>query len=194
MSKQKFLEKVAPVIVKYAKLYGYNYPSAIIAQAVNESGWGDSALASKYNNFFGMKCGSRWNGKYTDMKTKEEYVKGVTTNIKAKFRAYDTIEDGVKGYFEFISSSRYANLKKATSARDYLERLKADGYATASTYVDICYNIWKVNELGKYDSVSSTDLDNALEVIARYVKQGEFGNGAERKEKLYKAVQEKVNA
>lgn len=193
MGKQKFLEKVAPVIVKYAKVYGYKYPSAIIAQAVCESNWGDSKLSSEYFNFFGMKCGSSWKGKYTDMKTKEEYVNGVTTNIKAKFRAYDTIDEGIKGYFEFISSSRYANLKKANSARAYLERLKADGYATAGTYVDICYSIWKVNELGTYDSVSSTDLDNALEVVARYVKQGEFGNGTKRKENLYKAVQAKVN-
>ena len=37
-------------------------------------------------------------------------------------------------------------------------------------------------------------IDSALEVIAAYVIKGRFGNGAERKEAIYKAVQTKVNS
>ena len=36
-------------------------------------------------------------------------------------------------------------------------------------------------------------LDQAVEVLARAVIKGDFGNGAERKEKLYRTVQNKVN-
>lgn len=194
MSRDKFMREVAPVIVRVATEKGYKYPSAIIAQAICESGWGDSLLASKYYNFFGMKCGSSWRGKYTDMRTKEEYKKGTLTDISAKFRAYDSIEQGVRGYFDFISTKRYANLKKANSAHDYIEMLKADGYATSSTYVDIVYNIWKVNNLGSYDKAGgSSELESALKVIAKNVIAGKFGDGRARKENIYKAVQEQVN-
>ena len=195
MSKEKFMKEVAPVIVKVATEKGYKYPSAIIAQAICESNWGDSKLSSKYYNYFGMKCGSSWKGSYTDMKTKKEYKKGPITNISAKFRAYDSIEKGVKGYFDFISATRYGNLKKATSARDYIERLKADGYATSSTYVDTVYNIWKVNGLGKYDTkktVTTDELEKAVETIAHHVVAGEFGNGEERKNAIYERVQKAV--
>ena len=200
MSRDKFMKEVAPVIVRVATEKGYKYPSAIIAQAICESGWGDSKLASKYFNFFGMKCGSGWKGKYTDMRTKEEYKKGTLTDIRAKFRAYDTVEQGIRGYFDFISTKRYSNLKKANSAHEYIEMLKADGYATSSTYVDTVYNIWRINDLGKYDKVSATplstnecDLEAALKVIAKSVIAGKFGNGVDRKENIYKAVQEQVN-
>lgn len=199
MSREKFMKEVAPVIVRVATEKGYKYPSAIIAQAICESGWGDSKLASKYFNFFGMKCGSSWKGKFTDMRTKEEYKKGTLTDISAKFRAYDSIEQGVRGYFDFISSKRYANLKKAHSAYEYIYMLKADGYATSSTYVDTVYNLWKVNDLGKYDKAGATsvggsgELESALKVIAKNVIAGKFGDGRSRKENIYKAVQEQVN-
>lgn len=195
MSREKFMKEVAPVIVRVATEKGYKYPSAIIAQAICESGWGDSKLAKTYNNYFGMKCGSAWRGKYTDMKTKEEYTKGTLTDIRAKFRAYDTLEQGIRGYFDFISAKRYANLKKANSAYEYIDMLKADGYATSSTYVDTVYNIWKVNNLGKYDKGCSNDggLESALKVIAENVIAGKFGNGDRRKENIYKAIQEQVN-
>ena len=198
MNREKFMKEVAPVIVRVATEKGYKYPSAIIAQAICESGWGDSKLAKTYNNYFGMKCGSSWRGKYTDLKTKEEYTNGTLTNITAKFRAYDTLEQGIRGYFDFISAKRYENLKRAKSAHEYIEMLKADGYATSSTYVDTVYNIWRINDLGKYDKgvatpVSDGELESALKVIAKNVIAGKFGNGDSRKENIYKAVQEQVN-
>lgn len=196
MGKEKFLKEVAPVIVQVATEKGYKYPSAIIAQAIMESGWGDSKLSSVYFNFFGMKCGSSWKGKYTDIMTKEEYKKGTLTNISAKFRAYDSIEEGIRGYFDFISTKRYENLKKATCALNYIEMLKADGYATSSVYVDGVYKIWKVNDLGRYDKKNTgakTDsLEQAFETIARHVVAGEFGNGEARKNAIYNRVQKAV--
>lgn len=196
MSKERFLKEVAPVIVQVATENDYKYPSAIIAQAICESNWGDSKLSSEYFNFFGMKCGSSWKGKYTDMRTKEEYKKGTLTNISAKFRAYDSIEEGIRGYFDFISTKRYKNLKKATSALNYIEMLKADGYATSSVYVDTVYKIWKVNDLGRYDKkdtgTKTDSLEQAFETIARHVVAGEFGNGEARKNAIYKRVQKAV--
>ena len=130
-----FINQIAPLIQKESKARGYKVASPIIAQACCESAFGTSSLGYKYHNYFGMKCGSAWKGKSVNLKTKEEYTIGQLTTIRDNFRIYDSIEEGVKGYFDFISTKRYANLKEANSPRQYLEMIKADGYATSSTYV-----------------------------------------------------------
>lgn len=147
---EEFLSQIAPLVQKYAKERGYKYPSAIIAQAILESGV-TSTLAVKYHNYFGMKCGSSWKGKSVNMSTKEEYTVGTLTSIKDNFRVYDSMKEGVKGYFDFISAKRYANLKDATSSRNYLELIKSDGYATSSKYVDNTYAVVEKYGLLKYD-------------------------------------------
>ena len=136
-----FIENIAAAARKHAANYGIAVISPIIAQAINESGWGKSTLAAKYHNYFGMKCGSAWKGKSVNMSTCEEYEVGVLTQIKDNFRVYDSLEEGVKGYFDFISASRYANLKGVTDPKTYIENIKADGYATSSQYVKNLLNL-----------------------------------------------------
>lgn len=149
--KQNFINEIAPIIQKIAFEKGYNFPSAIIAQACLESAYGTSSLSKKYHNYFGMKCGASWNGKSVNLTTKEEYTKGNLTTIKSYFRVYDSLEDGIKGYFDFISLSRYKNLLNATSSHDYLTKIKNDGYATSKNYVENNYNVVKTYDLEKYD-------------------------------------------
>ena len=159
MSNESFISQIAPIIQKYAKERGYKVCSAVIAQAILESNWGKSQLAAKYFNFFGLKSGSSWKGKSVNMKTKEEYTKGTLTTIKDNFRVYDSMEDGVKGYYDFINTKRYANLKNATTARQYLEIIKSCGYATSSAYVDSNMAVVNKYNLTKYDdfkTVSAT--------------------------------------
>lgn len=149
--RRQFIETIAPIIVKYAGLMGYKTPSAIIAQACLESAFGGSSLAYKYHNYFGLKCGSGWNGASVNMKTNEEYTPGTLTSIRDNFRAYPNMEEGVKGYFNFIQYPRYRNLKTADTPEEYLQMIKNDGYATSSTYVSS--NIAVVNKynLRAYD-------------------------------------------
>lgn len=71
-----FIENIAAAARKHAANYGIAVISPIIAQAINESGWGKSTLAAKYHNYFGMKCGSAWKGKSVNMSTCEEYEVG----------------------------------------------------------------------------------------------------------------------
>lgn len=151
---EKFFNEVVPIIVKVAKEKGYKFPSAIIAQAACESNWGKSGLSATYHNYFGMKCGSKWAGKVAKLKTKEEYKQGQLTTIYAEFRAYDSIEDGIRGYFDFIQMQRYQNLKTATSPEQYIELLKQDGWATSFSYINTLKNILNTNGLKKYDDPS----------------------------------------
>ena len=157
MSDIEFIGQIAPIIQKYAQIYGYKTPSAIIAQACIESGYGRSTLASKYHNYFGMKCGSGWKGASVNMATKEEYTPGTLTSIRDNFRAYPDMDAGVKGYFEFIQYPRYANLKDATTPTQYLQYIKADGYATSNTYVTTCLRVVYQYHLEEYDTMSKTE-------------------------------------
>lgn len=148
---KKFIAQIAPIIQSESKKRGYHICSTVIAQACIESAYGTSSLGYKYHNYFGMKCGSTWKGASVNMRTKEEYTAGTLTTIRDNFRAYESIEDGVKGYYDFISVKRYDNLKTATTPQMYAERLKADGYATSSTYVNTLMNTVLKWNLDKWD-------------------------------------------
>lgn len=107
---------------------------AIVAQSCLESRWGESTLSSQYYNFWGMKCGSHWTGKSVNLETWEETPEG-DIKVSSDFRVYDSWVEGVQGYFTFISTSRYENLQTATTPEEYLTLIKADGWATSSSYV-----------------------------------------------------------
>ena len=154
-NKQKFVDDIAKYVKKYASSYGISVYSPIIAQAILESGWGNSKLAADYHNYFGMKCGTKWTGPSVNMTTQEEYTAGTLTTIKDNFRTYDSMENGVKGYFEFIQLSRYENLKGITDPRQYIETIRNDGYATSSTYVDSLMQIIKLYNLTSYDNAEN---------------------------------------
>lgn len=148
-----FIDDIAPLMQKYAKQYGHKIVSAAIAQAICESAAGTSSLWTKYYNAFGMKCGGKWTGRSVNLSTKEEYQPGTLTSIKANFRVYGSKEEGIEGYYKFINTTRYANLKNATSAKDYLEKIKADGYATSSSYVNTNMSIVEKYDLTRFDSM-----------------------------------------
>lgn len=171
-----FLDKIAPLIVREAKARGYKVASPIIAQACCESAFGTSSLGYKYHNYFGMKCGSSWKGKSVNLKTKEEYNSQLVS-IRDNFRVYDSMEDGVIGYFNFINTKRYENLKSANSARQYLEFIKADGYATSSTYVTTNMGIVDKYGLTKYDAAAFKPI--TPEVISKVI-DGDYGVGNAR--------------
>lgn len=202
IKKSDFISTIAPLIVREGKKRGYHVFSPIIAQAICESNWGQSKLSAGYNNFFGLKCGSKWKGASVNMKTKEEYTVGTLTTIKDNFRAYASVEDGVAGYFDFISTKRYANLKTAMTPLQYCQNLKADGYATSSSYVNTLMSIIQKNNLTKYDGVTEQIVqayDKGDWEIVEEVIQGKWGNGMDRKQRLaaagydYAKIQKMVN-
>lgn len=172
---KQFILKIAPLVVKYAKERGYHVASTIIAQACCESAYGTSPSGD--HNYFGMKCGGAWKGRSVNLKTKEEYTVGTLTSIKDNFRCYDSFEDGVKGYFDFIAWSHYADLKKCFDYKSYAQTLKDKGYATSSTYVSTLCSIVEKWDLTKYDWEKPTmhnAVNNAISrPIIRYGAKGE---------------------
>ena len=156
MSAASFISQIGPIVQKYAALYGYRFPSAIIAQACIESGYGTSSLAYRWHNYFGIKWWRGCGRSAVNLATKEEYTPGILTSVKSGFAVGRDMEDGVRMYFEFITrNSRYNNLKGATSSKNYIELIKADGYATSSTYVNTVWKVVQAQGLERFDQHSA---------------------------------------
>ena len=194
-----FIERIAPLIQAEARKRGYKVASPIIAQACIESAFGTSSLGYKYHNYFGMKCGSSWKGKSVNLKTKEEYKVGELTTIRDNFRVYDSMKAGVAGYFDFISTKRYENLKSARTSQEYLEMIKADGYATSSSYVQTNMNCIVKYNLSRFDDLTSPPAKPVTPEIVGDVIDGRYGTGNSRTVALANAgynavdVQKKIN-
>lgn len=154
-----FIEKISPLIQKYAPQYGIRVCSPIIAQACLESAYGTSGLA-KVHNYFGLKyragrcptaCG-------TCYKTgSEQRADGSYESSVMEWCKFQNMESGVQGYFDFINVARYANLKGVTDPQEYLEKIKTDGYATSLKYVDNLMAVIKKYDLTKYDTIGKVE-------------------------------------
>lgn len=164
MTKQEFIEAIAGYVKKYAPMFDIGVCSPIIAQACLESAYGTSYKA-QYNNFFGLKyrkdrvtCNS---GVFNDGGS-EQNPDGSYSSLSdsTKWYAFENIEMGVLGYFQFINISNYRNLKGVTDPYKYLQNIKEDGYATSLDYVDNVYAVIKKWDLTKYDK-EVIDMSNS---------------------------------
>ena len=154
MTTEQFIAEIAEYVKQYAPLYNIQVYSPIIAQAILESGRGTSELAIKANNFFGLKykngrCPSAC-GIYYKVGS-EQNPDGSYTSSAMKWCKFADMEDCVKGYFDFINTRRYANLKGITDPETYLKKIKADGYATSLKYVSNLMKVIDSYNLTKYD-------------------------------------------
>lgn len=119
--------------------------SITLAQGILESGDGNSDLARKANNHFGIKCHSDWTGPtYTmDDDAKDEC-----------FRKYRKVIDSYKDHAEFLTGrNRYAFLfeLKTTDYKGWAKGLKKAGYATNPKYPELLIGIIERSELYTFD-------------------------------------------
>ncbi len=154
MTKQEFITQIATLVKKHAPSYGIKVCSPIIAQAILESAYGTSELATQAHNYFGLKyrkgrC-KTCIGIY-DKRGSEQNPDGSYVSSDMKWCKFADMENGVIGYFDFINISNYANLKGVTDPKKYLEAIKADGYATSLSYVDNLMKVIKNWDLTQYD-------------------------------------------
>lgn len=127
----------------------YKIPASItLSQGLLESGAGQSSLAKRSNNHFGIKCGSNWSGR------------SVRANDDAPnecFRAYSSVRASYEDHSKFLTGNRrYASLfnLKQTDYRSWAKGLKQAGYATDKSYATKLISIIEDYELYKYDTKS----------------------------------------
>lgn len=168
---KEFINRIAPLMVSEAKARGYKIVSTAIAQAIIEGAAGTSRLAkTPYFNHFGLKAGKAWldAGKpAVNMRTKEEYVVGSPVTISDYFRVYANDSESVKGYYDFINTKRYSNLKTANTYVEYAQMLKADGYATSSTYINTLCSTVEKYDLIKYDLDHDINMVKNVYIIGK---------------------------
>lgn len=151
-TRPEFVKTFGSFIVNATKGTGI-LPETLISQAIlessgkyNGSNWlvGGSKLSVKANNFFGIKCGSKWKGDKYDISTTEWNEKGgYYYSTDACFRKYRTVEDSIKDYVSFLSNNpRYSNALKQKTIKTQARELQKAGYATSPDYADLVYKVY----------------------------------------------------
>ena len=139
-----YINYLLPTACKVATDHNYK-PCMIFAclsQGALETGWCTSDLMVENNAPFGIKWTGE--GRYYECNT-SEYINGKRVTVKAKFRAYDTLYDGVADYFKLISSGRYVDTLFCDYTQDVIKVLHKNGYATDPNYVN--------SVMGVYDTI-----------------------------------------
>lgn len=117
------------------------FPSIMLSQAIAESAWGQSELATKANNLFGIKADAGWKGdKYTALTN--EVVNGQTVQVMADFRKYSSQAESLKDYVTKIKTTKNGSAYRyqaawRSNAKTYqnaAQALKDGGYATDPNY------------------------------------------------------------
>lgn len=148
---QNFIESVAQGAINGWTKYGV-LPSVTVAQAILESGWGQSALSTQAHNLFGIK--GSYNGQYVTMQTREVY-NGQSYYIYDNFRKYANNSESVEDHGNFLySNSRYANLLGDQSYASVARKLQADGYATDPSYASSLIKLVEMYNLTQLDNIT----------------------------------------
>lgn len=148
---QQFIESVASGAISGWNKYGV-LPSVTVAQAILESGWGNSSLSTQAHNLFGIK--GSYNGQSVNMPT-VEYYGGRRVWINDNFRSYPNNAASVEDHGRFLTvNSRYSNLRGDTNYISVTNKLRADGYATAPNYATALQNLIRTYKLTQLDSVA----------------------------------------
>ena len=121
-------------------------PASIkLAQGILETGNGNSRLAIKGNNHFGIKCHNSWKGKKIHHDDDER---------GECFRKYKSPEESFLDHSDFLRGSvRYSFLfnLEITDYKGWAWGLQKAGYATSPTYATSLIRIIEENKLDRFD-------------------------------------------
>lgn len=171
-AKREFVEYIAPFCMADQALTGIP-ASVTIAQCILESGWGQSGLAKKANNLFGIKAGasvnswseySAWDGvSYVQTRTGEQLADGSHVSIIAKFRAYPSFKESIADHSAYLIHSqkngkpRYPGIDQCKDYRTAFWIIQLGGYATSHTYADTLCAVVEKYDLTRFDADPSPD-------------------------------------
>ena len=153
-SRSNFIKTIAPIAQNEDKPYGI-LPSVTIAQAALESNYGQSELAKKYNNLFGVK-GSDPNT--SQVMTTQEFVNGRWETIHGRFQIYDSYQASIHAHTMLFvngttwNSKQYQHVRAAKDYRTQAKALETDGYATDPGYANKVIQIIEEYNLTQYDN------------------------------------------
>ena len=147
------------------------FASVAMAQAILESGSGQSKLATDHNNLYGIKAGEGWTGPKVMMDTLEYFTTSLPQKINDEFRKYPTPEASIKDWVKLLTKNeKYANVLKAKTPQRQAREIQAAGYATDPDYSDKLINLINEHQLERLDKnqkdMKSINLMVAILLIA----------------------------
>jgi peptidoglycan hydrolase-like protein with peptidoglycan-binding domain len=153
VNKQEFINSIKEGALKGKDDYSI-LPSLTIAQAILESGWGNSKLSQEGNNLFGIKAFSNWAGKRVTLPT-IEWNDGQKQGVDADFRSYDTFNDSIEDHSKLLACNRYKPIRESKDYKQASQRIYECGYATDPQYANKLIKIIEDNKLYEFDADSS---------------------------------------
>lgn len=150
-------------LIAISEMQRTGIPASIkLGQAILESAAGESRLAIKANNHFGVKCGSIWNGDTYGLKDDEKAF--LFFKKKSCFRKYNNAEESYIDHSEFIRrpNGPYQSLFSLprTDYKAWAYGLKKAGYATASDYPQKLISVIERYQLYQFDSATGAITSN----------------------------------
>lgn len=158
MIKQEiFIDRVKTLAIEGWKI-GKILPSVTIAQACLESKWGESELATKAYNLFGIKAKDDWKGESLTVRTAEYDKYNKQFFINAPFRKYKSWDESLLDHAKFFHTPdwRKKNYKQVIGETDYKKACKAlqtSGYATSQDYASMLIELLEKYKLYEYDKI-----------------------------------------
>lgn len=152
-SRSSFINTFSDIVRESSRDTGL-FPSVFMAQAILESGNGNSSLSKKAYNFFGIKADKSWDGEIYTVPTKE-YVNGKEVTVTANFRKYSAPLFSFLDRVQFlIDNPRYKNngVFSAKTPEEQAQALQRAGYATDPNYANLLIKLINQNNLKKLDS------------------------------------------
>jgi flagellum-specific peptidoglycan hydrolase FlgJ len=148
-SQQAFINAIAPGAMAAQSRYGV--PAAVtIAQAIDESGWGQSALAIRDHNLFGIK-GTGPAG--SDALPTREYENGRWVTVTAQFRVYHNVAESIADHSELLATGpSYQHAMANRHVPDAFATHLTGVYATDPQYGSTLITIMKLYNLYRYDA------------------------------------------
>ena len=148
-AQQAFISLVAPGAIAAQQRYGV--PAAVtIAQAIDESGWGQSELATADHNLFGIK-GAGPAG--TDMRPTREYENGAWVSLDAPFRVYRNIAESIDDHGRLLATgAAYQHAMASRHLPDAFATALTGVYATDPDYGASLIALMRLYHLYRYDS------------------------------------------
>ena len=152
-----FIEDIAPGAQAAHREYGVP-ASVTLAQAILESGWGRSELATKANALFGIKYSTGWNETISPF-VRGGYVKGSAEFIDGRwvesvvsaFCRYDSWSDSLRDHGLFLKRPRYADAFSTPNPDDFARAIHRAGYATDPGYADKLISLMAEHNLYRFD-------------------------------------------
>ncbi|KRN05787.1 lysozyme [Liquorilactobacillus sucicola DSM 21376 = JCM 15457] len=151
-TKRNFINQILPVAQKEQRQHQL-LTSITLAQAALESNWGQSQLASRYHNLFGVKSDAA----NAQLMTTAEYVNGQWITVKAKFATYKDWNESIEAHTRlFVNGTGWDqdHYRSVLAAKDYREAaaaLQKQGYATDPGYAQKLIQIIQEYQLDRYD-------------------------------------------